>query len=323
MRGPWIAVALLALAVPLARAKGPLCPGGRYVVSGATLTGVPGMPEPDVIAVDGRMVSLQSGCAAAKGRVRGTALGTKVRVKWRSCQGLTGKAVLSALLMEQCQELAGTFVARRAGIARPVRAVMSRCGDGVWDAAGGESCDAGLGPCGSLCNACACPGEATTTTTLFGATTSTTVFGATTSTTASTSTSTMPALPTTSTTSTTLAGPDLRPHAWMSPGSAPAGTNIAVEFTVRNYGTQTATGPWYDYIMMSGDLALGNDTAVAVVQRVASLNASSQYTVLTQAAIPDVPPGTYYLFLHTDGANAVAETNEPNNVGGFVQLVVN
>jgi hypothetical protein len=134
----------------------------------------------------------------------------------------------------------------------------------------------------------------------------------------------MPALPTTSTTSTTLAGADLRPHAWMSPGSAPGGTNIFVEFIVRNFGTATATGPWYDYIMMSGDLALGNDAAVAVVQRLTSLNASSQYTVqVAQVPIPDVTPGTYYLFLHTDGANAVAETNESNNIGAFVQLIVN
>ena len=39
--------------------------------------------------------------------------------------------------------------------------------------------------------------------------------------------------------------------------------------------------------------------------------------------IPDVTPGTYYLFLHTDGANAVAETQELNNLGGLVQLIIN
>jgi subtilase family serine protease len=106
--------------------------------------------------------------------------------------------------------------------------------------------------------------------------------------------------------------------------SAPGGVNIAIEYTVRNYGTATATGPWYDYIMLSGDYALGNDVAIDVSERVGNLSAGAQYTVLRpQVPIPDVPPGTYYLFLHTDGANAVAESNEPNNVGALVQLIVN
>jgi len=38
--------------------------------------------------------------------------------------------------------------------------------------------------------------------------------------------------------------------------------------------------------------------------------------------LPAVPPGTYYLYLQTDGTNAVAETNESNNVGGFVAITI-
>jgi hypothetical protein len=76
--------------------------------------------------------------------------------------------------------------------------------------------------------------------------------------------------------------------------------------------------------MLSGDYAFGNDVAIDVYQRVGDLNASSQYTVLRpQVTIPALPPGTYYLYLQTDGTNAVAENNETNNVGGFVQLIVN
>jgi hypothetical protein len=87
MRTAWILVALLAIAAPPAHAKKiPPCPGGRYVVTGATLTDVPGMPEPDVIQVDGRMVSLQSGCVATRARAR-TTKGTKVRVKWSRARG--------------------------------------------------------------------------------------------------------------------------------------------------------------------------------------------------------------------------------------------
>jgi subtilase family serine protease len=109
----------------------------------------------------------------------------------------------------------------------------------------------------------------------------------------------------------------------MSPGSAPSGAKIAVQFTVKNFGTATATGGFYDYIMFSPDLAFGGDTAIAVVQHVSSVAAGGQYTVLVpMAQLPVIAPGTYYLYLQTDGTNAVAETNESNNVGGFVQIVI-
>jgi hypothetical protein len=133
----------------------------------------------------------------------------------------------------------------------------------------------------------------------------------------------MPALPTTTTTSTTLPGPDLQGIAWMSPGSAPSGAKIAVEITVKNFGTATATAPWYDYILISNDLVLGNDQAIGVVQHMTNVAAGAQYTQLIQPTLPAVPAGTYYLFLHTDGSNTVAEGNETNNIGGFVQIIVN
>jgi len=134
----------------------------------------------------------------------------------------------------------------------------------------------------------------------------------------------MPALPTTSTTTTTLAGPDLIPIDWMSPGSAPSGSKIAVQFSVKNFGTATATGGFYDYIMFSTDYAFGGDTALAVVQHATSLNAGSQYTTLVpMVQLPVIAPGTYFLYLQTDGTNAVPETNENNDIGGFVQIIIN
>jgi hypothetical protein len=109
----------------------------------------------------------------------------------------------------------------------------------------------------------------------------------------------------------------------MSPGSAPSGATIAVEITVRNFGTATATAPWYDYVLISNDLVLGNDQAIGIVQHNTNLAASAQYTQLVQAVLPNVPPGLYYLFMHTDGTNTVAEPNETNNIGGFVQIIIN
>ena len=109
----------------------------------------------------------------------------------------------------------------------------------------------------------------------------------------------------------------------MSPGSAPSGAKIAVEITVKNFGNQTATAPWYDYILISNDLVIGNDLAIGIVQHMTNVGAGMQYTQLIQPTLPAVPPGTYYLFLHTDPTNAVAESNETNNIGGFVQIVIN
>jgi hypothetical protein len=303
---PALAVAsVLLVATNGATTKPPQCPGGRYLVDGLPLA--PGLDRSslDVVVMTGRMVSVLSGCDPVAAKVRATRQGARIRARWKSCPAFRGKATLSGFITEECHRMSATFIAKSAGIMTPFRASLSACGDGIFDPGGGEACDAGSGTCGGLpCIACACGGVTTTTSD-------------------GTSTSTTPTMPTTSTTSPALSGPDLAGIDWMSPGSVKAGSNIAVQFSVKNFGNATAVGPWYDYILLSSDYAVGNDTAVAVVQRSANLSAGSQYTVLVpQVTIPAVPPGTYFLFLDTDGSNAVAETDDTNNIGGFVQLTV-
>jgi subtilase family serine protease len=54
------------------------------------------------------------------------------------------------------------------------------------------------------------------------------------------------------------------------------------------------------------------------------VNAGGQYTTLVpMVQLPVIAPGTYFLYLQTDGTNAVPETNENNNIGGFVQIIIN
>ena len=91
---------------------------------------------------------------------------------------------------------------------------------------------------------------------------------------------------------------------------------------MKNFGNQTAVQPWYDYILLSGDYAVGNDYAISLTQRTSNVSAGGQYTVLVpQVQLPPgLPAGTYYLFLHTDGANAVAEQNDTNNLGALVPI---
>ena len=305
---PLLAVASVLLMPERGATKPPPCSGGRYLVEGLPLA--PGLDASsrDVVALAGRAVSILSGCGPATARIRPAAHGAaRIHARWKSCPAFRGKATLAGFITEDCHRMSATFTARSAGIMTPFRASLSTCGDGIFDPAGGEQCDAGEGACGGLpCSACVCGGVTTTTTASDG-----------------TSTSTTPTMPTTSTTSPALGGPDLAGIDWMSPGSVKAGSNIAVQFSVKNFGNATATAPWYDYILLSSDYAVGGDTAVAVVQRTSDLPAGSQYTVLVpQVTIPAVPPGTYFLFLHTDAANAVAESDDANNVGGFVQLTV-
>ena len=123
--------ATLAVAIPP-----PPCPGGQFVVQGASL--VPGqVPDgTDTVSFSTTLIGVQSGCAAVEGRVRGTAKGTKVKAKWLSCTGLVGPAKLIALVdTATCGVMTGTFRARRDGIKLPftaTRASTATCTDDTF-----------------------------------------------------------------------------------------------------------------------------------------------------------------------------------------------
>jgi len=108
----------------------------------------------------------------------------------------------------------------------------------------------------------------------------------------------------------------------MSPPQAVAGADLFIQYTVKNQGAVAATAPWYDYILLSNDYALGNDTAFAFPQQMTTVNPNATYTVAQNTTFPKVPPGTYYLFMDADGQGVVPETNEANNISGFIQIVV-
>ena len=322
MRAPLLVAVTAALAAAtVAQAKIPPCPGGRYLVVGGPLLESTDAPPIDVVEMSGRMVSIASGCDLAKGRVHGTKAGTRLRVRFKSCQGVIGKALVKGLITDGCHTLDASFAIRRLHVTKPFVATLSSCGDGVWDPDGGEECDGTLGPCGALCNACSCTGVTTTTTSTTASPTTTAAGGTSTT---STSTSSMPVFTTTSTTTTTLATKaDLVPIGWSSPSSAPARAGIAVDFTVKNQGVATAVAPWWEYVLWSTDTNFGGDTAIFGYQRNSNLAAGAQYSAPTQTVqVPNVAAGTYFFFFQTDGANAVPEDNDANNVIGPIQITV-
>jgi len=143
-------------------AKSPLCPTGRYVVSGTGAVLVVG---------DGRATlgGLDSVRFTRKASRRGTQL--------RARLGLPGRtSKLVARLVDDCSRVEGTLKTGRAK-PQPFSASRSVCGDAVVDSGSGEQCDGNAGcNAGSLCDGeCRClpPGVTTTTATTTASTTGT------------------------------------------------------------------------------------------------------------------------------------------------------
>jgi len=277
----------------------PTCPPARYVVrdqpilAGATLPGV------DVVAVSATQIAVDSGCAPAVVRVRGTRHGTRVRATFRECRDVKGKARLKGLIDIGCTTLEGTFIAKKEHVRRPFSATLSTCGDRAWDA-GAEACDAGTGcAVDAHCTAaCACePGAETTTTTVAGATTTSVTTGV-------------------STTSTSVVQrPDLVPTTLTAPGAAVTGAPLSISWTVLNQGAGAAKPSWSDVVFLSQDGVLGaGDRNLGAFARTVGLDPTETYEGSEQiAAFPDVAPGDYFLILKTDNSNQQSETEESNN----------
>src|SRR5262245_8506856 len=80
---------------------------GRFAVGTPVL---PGDPASALVVIDGKQVSIGDACAPARAQVAATKRGTRLLVKWRRCQGLSGKAQLKATIdAATCTVLAGTF----------------------------------------------------------------------------------------------------------------------------------------------------------------------------------------------------------------------
>lgn len=117
---------------------------------------------------------------------------------------------------------------------------------------------------------------------------------------------------------------DLTPIALTAPDAALFGSTIEASWTVRNAGTGTTYGDWYDRVWLSTDAILdNNDTALNYVYAsntpdVRPVSAGGEYTRNIQnLQLPlsvALTNGTYYLLLKTDAGNQEPELDEANNV---------
>lgn len=146
-----LTLGLLAVGRPASGGR-PVCPDGRFL---SEIRILPGSADAafDAVVVENGQVSIASGCEPTRARLRGLKSGdTRLRAKWKRCGDLK-RVRLNGTISEDgepCRRLIGSFRAKKTeGVA--VAGVRSRCGDGIVDAAAGETCDPPGGGCAATC----------------------------------------------------------------------------------------------------------------------------------------------------------------------------
>jgi subtilisin family serine protease len=138
-----VVLAVVAESAPARKERPPLCPPARYLLPGGEylLAGDPAPAIDAVIVEDAGAIAVASGCAPTPGKAKRTGRGTRLQVKFPpgSCVGIPGKAKLVVRVDATCETATGTLKAKKRKTA--FTAQRSRCGDGIVDTEGGETCD--------------------------------------------------------------------------------------------------------------------------------------------------------------------------------------
>jgi subtilase family serine protease/methionine-rich copper-binding protein CopC len=99
------------------------------------------------------------------------------------------------------------------------------------------------------------------------------------------------------------------------PANGVPGQNASITYTVRNEGTNTAFGNWYDSLYLSADDQWDiGDPLVGRVYHSGDVAGGSSYSHTLTAPLPGVLPGDYHVIIRSDIRNQIAESNETNNV---------
>jgi hypothetical protein len=107
---------------------------------------------------------------------------------------------------------------------------------------------------------------------------------------------------------------DLAVTAVTAPDLAEPGATITVDWTVTNAGVEDLAGNWVDRVYASVDDVLdpNDDTLIGSQVYAGTLASGASYDATLDVTLPP-PPATYWLFVLTDGADALPETDEDNN----------
>ncbi|MFH0908412.1 MAG: CARDB domain-containing protein [bacterium] len=120
----------------------------------------------------------------------------------------------------------------------------------------------------------------------------------------------------------TLTIADLAAAGIVAPDRAVAAHQIEVTCTVTNRGNGTASGYWYDQLVLSSNAVWdAQDYTLGQWYQSRSLTNGSSYSQTDTVTLPRWPMGTYYLLLKTDAYGYVFESDESNNVGAARAIV--
>lgn len=98
------------------------------------------------------------------------------------------------------------------------------------------------------------------------------------------------------------------------PTNAVAGQSVTLTYTVRNIGSNTASGTWIDSIYFSGDTQWDLDDALfARVTHSGVVPPGGSYTKTVTAPLPGLVPDDYHVIVRSDIRNQFPESNEANN----------
>ena len=100
-----------------------------------------------------------------------------------------------------------------------------------------------------------------------------------------------------------------------------AGAQLDVSWIVANGGGAVAVAPWQDGLWLNGTPTPGG-TFLGDTARTDNLTPAAGYTVNRTIAIPNLPPGIYYLVVRADRIGNVTEAKEDDNDLASVAITV-
>lgn len=116
----------------------------------------------------------------------------------------------------------------------------------------------------------------------------------------------------------TITSPGVDLQATVNSVTAPtySGRSVNVEWTVTNTGdTETLGNNWYDTLYLSRDSVIdSSDRVLGRITRNGAVPASGSYTRNESVRIPSGLTGDYRILVRTDGGEAIAESNDGNNL---------
>lgn len=107
--------------------------------------------------------------------------------------------------------------------------------------------------------------------------------------------------------------PDLIVPSIESPGTANAGRQITINWTVKNQGAFDAAPNWFDtvYLATSATPNPATDTPLATVFHASTLGPGLTYSASANVTVPNCLNGTFYVYVFTDSRNQIFEF-DPN-----------